>query len=83
MHISRILAALGAFGGLVAAAQDQVPCETPSTFSCGNQHGAPGPDGAIYVCSSLKKWVRSAQCGCPTCCVQPDDIKVDVAHCSA
>ena len=62
MIATRILAALG----LIAAAS---AC-TVGEFSCGNQNGAPGPDGAIFVCNSLGNFVFSAQCGGPTCCQQ-------------
>ncbi|GAB1314648.1 hypothetical protein MFIFM68171_04858 [Madurella fahalii] len=62
MYFIRALVALG----LVAAAQ---AC-TPGTFACGNQNGAPGPDGAIFECNALGQFVLTAQCGGPDCCVQ-------------
>lgn len=37
-------------------------------FQCGNQNGAPGPDGAIFVCNSAGRFQFSSQCGGPSCC---------------
>lgn len=71
MYFTRALIALG----LVAAAQ---AC-SPSQFSCGNQNGAPGPDGAVYTCNAQGSWVLSAQCGGPSCCTQQN---INTAFCS-
>ncbi|KAK0661630.1 putative fluoride ion transporter CrcB 1, partial [Cercophora samala] len=53
-------------------------CPTPGHYACGNQFGAPPPDGTLYVCSVLKEWKFSADCGAPTACVQEDTTR---AHC--
>lgn len=62
MQFTTIIAALG----LAAAA---TAC-TPGNYACGNQNGAPGPDGAIYSCNALGDWVFSSQCGGGGCCTQ-------------
>jgi hypothetical protein len=71
MQFTQIIAVLG----LAAAA---TACN-PAEFSCGNQNGAPGPDGAVYSCNSSGQWVFSAQCGGPTCCTQ---ASITSAFCS-
>ncbi|KAK2073367.1 hypothetical protein P8C59_007655 [Phyllachora maydis] len=60
MYFSRIITTLG----LLALAQ---AC-TPGHYACGNQDGAPGPDGSVQVCNSSGDWVFSAQCNGAGCC---------------
>ncbi|KAI0150526.1 hypothetical protein GGR57DRAFT_471802 [Xylariaceae sp. FL1272] len=43
---------------------------TPGYYSCGNENGAPGPDGSIQVCNSSGNWQLSALCGWRECCHQ-------------
>ncbi|KAI9148150.1 hypothetical protein HJFPF1_11974 [Paramyrothecium foliicola] len=63
MYFTRAIAALGLFAAATQACN-------PGQFSCGNQNGAPGPDGAVYSCNGSGNWVFSAQCGGRTCCNQ-------------
>lgn len=52
---------------IIALAAIGVEACSPGEFRCGNQ-GAPGPDGAIYVCDPSGNWRLSSQCGGRTCC---------------
>ncbi|KAI1264613.1 hypothetical protein F5Y18DRAFT_427746 [Xylariaceae sp. FL1019] len=62
MLFTRVLTTLG----FLAVAQ---AC-TPGHYSCGNQHGAPGPDGSIQVCNSFGSWQLSVYCGGKNCCYE-------------
>ncbi|KAM3466960.1 hypothetical protein MY5147_000290 [Beauveria neobassiana] len=53
---------------IVALAVFGVEACTAGEFRCGNRGGAPGPDGAIYVCNASGRWQFSSQCGGRTCC---------------
>ncbi|KAK4182910.1 hypothetical protein QBC35DRAFT_509079 [Podospora australis] len=81
MQFTAIFFALG-LAVAVSAADAPVlkDCPTVNAWSCGNQNGAPGPDGMIYICSQLNKWEASPQnqCGGPTCCRQKTS---EAAHC--
>ncbi|KAM3497314.1 hypothetical protein MY11210_009708 [Beauveria gryllotalpidicola] len=46
---------------------------TPGEYQCGNQGGAPGPDGSIQVCDISGRWRFASRCGGPTCCVKDGD----------
>ncbi|KAH8782667.1 hypothetical protein F5883DRAFT_404625 [Diaporthe sp. PMI_573] len=61
MYFTRVLVAVGLL------ATSSLAC-TPGQWGCGNQNGVPGPDGAVYVCTSTGSWAFSAQCNGPTCC---------------
>lgn len=53
---------------LVAVAVFSVEACNSGEFRCGNRGGAPGPDGAIFICNASGRWQFSSQCGGPTCC---------------
>lgn len=55
-------------------------CTTPGNLACGNQFGAPPPDGAIYVCNVANVWELSSQCKGDGACFQADTTR---AHCSS
>ncbi|KAF3764643.1 hypothetical protein M406DRAFT_322673 [Cryphonectria parasitica EP155] len=61
MYFARVLVTLGLLTASTMAC-------TAGTWSCGNQNGAPGPDGAVYECDSTGNWVETALCGGTTCC---------------
>ncbi|EJP63887.1 hypothetical protein HC256_003859 [Beauveria bassiana] len=53
---------------IVALAALGVQACRPTEYQCGNRGGAPGPDGAIYVCDAAGQWQFQAQCGGAKCC---------------
>ncbi|KAK4196582.1 hypothetical protein QBC40DRAFT_183156 [Triangularia verruculosa] len=65
---------------LHASSAAAASCTTPGNLACGNQFGAPPPDGAIYVCNDAKVWEMSDQCNGGTACFQADTTR---AHCSS
>ncbi|KAK4176958.1 hypothetical protein QBC36DRAFT_186174 [Triangularia setosa] len=68
---------LGLFAPSALAAAS---CASPGNLACGNQFGAPPPDGAIYVCNVANIWELSDQCDGDTACFQADTTR---AHCSS
>ncbi|KAK0726435.1 hypothetical protein B0T21DRAFT_413767 [Apiosordaria backusii] len=51
--------ALFLFLGIFTSSALSVSCANKGHVACGNQFGAPPPDGAIYVCNALMQWELS------------------------